>query len=393
MINKHSKFLAPSRSASLPQGSSGFTLIELLVAMTVFLIVGGAAMTLFKQHASTFGDQQNQVGVNISLRNALSQVEMDTVNAGTGYYSTTDIASSPIGVTISNQAGGAGCTVAGSFLYNAACFDTLNIVALDPATTPAHPDNAAGTGGCTLTNNTTTNLVVPTGNDPTGKPWTAASYAGQFSKGDQILYINGQGTFMSTAILTGAGGTAAPEVVLSHNATNADGTNNTSPVNDRLGLTTDPANPLKKTTNSFCAATDWVVRLLPISYTVNVANAVGNPGSPSDPQLIRTQNGVQSVVADQIIGFKVGAALLNTAAGNTSGAYNYDTTTYSNGVACAGCFDLIRSVRVTVIGRTPPNLASANNFKNQFDGGPYKIESLSVIINPRNLSMNDVNGY
>ena len=45
--------------------ASGFTLIELTIAITVFLVIGAAAMSLFKQHASLFSDQQYQIGLNV----------------------------------------------------------------------------------------------------------------------------------------------------------------------------------------------------------------------------------------------------------------------------------------------------------------------------------------
>ena len=87
----------------------GFTLIELTIAITVFLVIGAAAMSLFKQHASLFSDQQYQIGLNVSLRNALAQMENDVVNAGTGWYNAANnVASWPIGVKIvNNTAGGA----------------------------------------------------------------------------------------------------------------------------------------------------------------------------------------------------------------------------------------------------------------------------------------------
>src|SRR5580698_11579038 len=95
-------------------GVSGFTLIELTVAITVFLVIGAAAMSLFKQHAALFNDQQYQIGLNVTLRNALSQMEADIVNAGTGWYNaTSSISSWPIGITIVNNVlGGAACHVA-----------------------------------------------------------------------------------------------------------------------------------------------------------------------------------------------------------------------------------------------------------------------------------------
>ena len=132
------------------RGAAGFTLIELMVAMTVFLVIGAAAMSLFKQHASLFNDQQYQIGLNVSLRNALAQMENDVVNAGTGWYNATNnVASWPIGVTISNNAaGGSGCHAAGSPIYTSLCFDTLNIVVPDPSTPPGQVYVAPGTPGC-----------------------------------------------------------------------------------------------------------------------------------------------------------------------------------------------------------------------------------------------------
>jgi hypothetical protein len=47
----------------------------------------------------------------------------------------------------------------------------------------------------------------------------------------------------------------------------------------------------------------------------------------------------------------------------------------------------IRSVRISLIGRTAPN--PDGSFQNSFDGGNYRVEAISVVVNPRNLSMND----
>ncbi len=131
-------------------GASGFTLIELMVAITVFLMIGAAAMSLFKQHASLFNDQQYQIGLNVSLRNALAQMENDVVNAGTGWYNAANnVASWPIGVKIvNNTAGGATCHPAGTATYNAACFDTLSLIVPDPTTPPGQVYVAPGTPGC-----------------------------------------------------------------------------------------------------------------------------------------------------------------------------------------------------------------------------------------------------
>jgi hypothetical protein len=45
-------------------------------------------------------------------------------------------------------------------------------------------------------------------------------------------------------------------------------------------------------------------------------------------------------------------------------------------------------VRVSLIGRTPPN-QSVGNFRNAFDNGYYRVQEISITANPRNLSMND----
>jgi hypothetical protein len=187
----------------------------------------------------------------------------------------------------------------------------------------------------------------------------------------------------TTAILTAAGttSTTAPGcalgcVVLTFNQTlsgggNSPGTNGNPPPNDPLSMTTNA--PAADLTDSF-GPSDWVVRLLPISYWVNTNN-------PADPQLTRTQAGTQTVVMDQVIGLKVGAALWNNA--NTSlFQYNYNTLTYST----PNEFNLIRSVRVSLIGRTQPD--PTNPYRNAFDSGPYQIRGNSIIVDPRNLTMN-----
>ncbi len=374
--------------------SAGFTLIELMVAMTVFLVIGAAAMSLFKQHAALFSDQQYQIGLNVSLRNALSQMEADVVNAGTGWYNATNsISSWPTGITIvNNTLGGAACHVAGSATYNAPCFDALNIIAPDPNTPPGQVYVAPGTGGCATPALTTsgTMTIAPVA------PTTVAQLVAGFTSGSQVVFIHvgTSGTLMTTAVLSANAAAAGAYVNLTYGATNANGTNNSS-ANDRLNLTlaanVDPALVSTTLTDSFCSGTDWVVKVAPITYSVDTAI------DPAGPTLVRTENGVENAVASQIIGFKVGATtvVLNggVAAGSSSAyCYNSGSTTspcYDNQ------FDQVRSIRISLIGRTPPNLYSNSNvnsptlFTNSFDGQPYKIQALSIIVNPRNLSMND----
>src|SRR5262249_1266426 len=115
----------------------------------------------------------------------------------------------------------------------------------------------------------------------------------------------------------------------------------------------------------------WVLKLAPTIYQVDASD-------PANPKLVRTQGGQSNVIAEQIIGFKVGASIWN---GTDDSTYNFDSSTYS--------YDCqpVRAVRVSLIGRTAADPTST--FRNTFDGGPYKIESVSVVVNPRNLSMND----
>jgi hypothetical protein len=52
-------------------------------------------------------------------------------------------------------------------------------------------------------------------------------------------------------------------------------------------------------------------------------------------------------------------------------------------------FSAVRSVRTSIIARTPPSSDPNYPFRNSFDGGAYQILGASVVVNPRNLSMND----
>jgi Tfp pilus assembly protein PilW len=150
-------------------------MIELMVSMGVFLVIGGAAMSLFRQHANLFTDQQTTVGLNISLRNALAQIQSDAVNAANG-YDQSSTAGWPIGITVNNVNPG---------------YDTLNIItaATIPATLPL------GTCVDTSTNGAgTVTIVAPAG-----------VTAGQFPAGSEILFLNGTGNQMDTAMLTATG--------------------------------------------------------------------------------------------------------------------------------------------------------------------------------------------
>jgi prepilin-type N-terminal cleavage/methylation domain-containing protein len=353
MKSRHTGKAIIARSAS----SAGFSLVELMVAMAIFLVVGGAAVELAKKHVPLFTEQQSQTGLNLAMRNGVAQMQIDVVNAGTGYYQGVNIPSWPIGITILNSAPGTGCFDAATNTYTSTCFDTLNVIAMDQNTPPSNPSDL----GANCVSTTSSSLFVT----PVGAT-TLAQLAADFHTGDQILVVKSDGSQMTTTILTSDGLVTAGKVKLEHNPTGIDGTNGTTL--DPLALTNSADS--NKLGTQFCN-TDWVLKISPITYSVDASD-------PTDPKLIRTQNGQPSVIAEQIIGFKVGASVWN---GTTDNTYSFDAASYNHD------WSLIRSVRVSMIGRTPTDLSSP--FRNSFDGGPYKIQSISVVINPRNLSMND----
>jgi prepilin-type N-terminal cleavage/methylation domain-containing protein len=350
--------ILPARSPS----HAGFSMIELMVAMTVFLIIGGAAMSLFRSHADLFTTQQGEVGLNMSLRNALGQIQTDASQAGNGFYisGATSQANTPIGITITNNAG---------------AFDSMYLLqtAANASTFTSCIDTTTGTG-----------TVTP------GPGVTAASLSGL------ALFMNGNGNQMTLAQLTSAAVNGA-NINITWNPTGAGGVNsgssNNPPANDPFGLTWNaipipapPAPPPPDTlTNQFCQANgDYVVPLSYVRYYVNGNNQLvrATPSNLLNPDII----------ADQIIGFKIGAATYQSGGGTTSTpAYSFTAANQPTATPAgySNQFTLIRSIRVSLIGRTPPGQFTGSAFRNSFDGGQYRIQALSLVINPRNLSMND----
>ena len=338
---------------------SGFSLVELLVAMAIFMIIGGAAFSLVRRHVPLYANQQNQAGLNITLRNAAAQMQIDVVNAGTGYYTGANIPAWPIGLTVVNNPAGSNCYDASTKTYGPACFDSFNVISTDLGTPASAVANTNAGTGCTNTNSSADLYLIPSG-------ITASALAARFKTGDQILLVKNDGSQMTTTVLTANGSVSGSTVKLSHNLTNADGTNTGS--NDPLSITnTADAGVLGV---QYCP-TDYVLKLSPITYYIDATDN-------TNPKLMRLQNGTSNVVAEQIIGFKVGASLWN---GSNDQAYDFDASHYNHN------WSAIRSLRISLIGRTAAN--PDGNFQNSFDGGNYKVEAVSVVVNPRNLSMND----
>ncbi|HEY6350652.1 MAG TPA: prepilin-type N-terminal cleavage/methylation domain-containing protein [Candidatus Angelobacter sp.] len=384
---KHS-FLAPP---TVSRKSSGFSLVELLVAMFIFVIISGAAIRLVQKHAPMATAQQNQAGLNFTMRNAVTQMQVDVVNAGTGYYAGANIPSWPIGLTILNcgdivngcnaMTGNATCYNAVTLTYGQSCFDQLNIITTNPAVNPSHSSDNTGIA-CAHTDTSTALYATPTGTD------TPATLAANFRSGDELLLVKSDGSQMTVVILTANGVVNGGMVQLAHSVTNSDGTNTSDPygIANSTDASTLNSNGTSKLGTQFCPS-DWILKLSVINYSVNAANN-------ANPQLVRSINGANPVViADQIIGFKVGAMTWNTTANDDQATYLFNAPAASPANGCASnCgfqndWSLVRSVLVSVIGRTAST--PADPFRNSFDGGPYKVQSVSVVINPRNLSMND----
>jgi hypothetical protein len=201
-------------------------------------------------------------------------------------------------------------------------------------------------------------------------PATAASLAASFHTGDQVLIVKSDGSQMTTTILSKDGSVSGGKVQLQHNPTATDGSNTSS--GDPLGITTNANNKLG---TSFCS-TDWILKMSPITYSVDATD-------PTDPKLTRRQSGTTDVIAEQVIGFKVGATIWNSATYATTDFYGFDNTAYGSN------YSLIRSVQLSLIGRTASSQAGPSKFTNNFDQGTYQIQSISLAVNPRNLSMRD----
>src|ERR1700674_4167957 len=360
------------RSARSRKSAGGFSMLEMMIAIAIFAVIGTAAISLFRKHVPLVSMQGNQAGLNIALRSAMAQLEVDAVNAGSGYYQSTDIPDWPIGVTISNNqpAVGTDCHTASNYRYGATCFDQLNIITVDTTTPPSRPSFASDGTGNAITTNVDLYLtpVAPT---------TVAQLAAKYSKNDEILLLHtilGSKSTMTTSVITAAPVPTGTTVHLKITPTDASGVYGSGAGTDPLLISNTVDSPVL--TSSFSPLGDWVLRLSPITYAVDISN-------PDNPKLTRQAgSGTPDVIAEQIIGFRVGASLRN---GTTDQPYNFN----SGPTGYNGDWTLIRSLRISLLARTPPGNDPLDTYQNSFDLGPYRIEGVSVTINPRNLSMTD----
>ncbi len=390
-LGLHSQKIPSSNDAS-GESDAGFSLVELLVAMIIFMLVAAAGFTLFSKQQNASSRQQGQAALNVGVRNAISMLQMDLVNAGSGLITGSSVPGFPVGVTFSHATGTCYNSAANPPTYGAGCFDTLNIITADPNTPPIHATNSVGvTTGATGSDTSTGSAY---GLAASGL--TLAQTAAKFANNDQILLVSSDGTKFTSVVLTAAPAASASAVVFSFARTTTSGTVTGVNANDPLSMAKQPINDKVNDTNTGAtytdqlngtfSPTDWIIRLAPVTYSVDATTDANNP------TLKRRQSGISNAVEEQVIGFRVGASIWNDATQNSfqSGAngqqYYYDPASFP---AHTNDFSLVRSVRISLIARTAPSKDPSFTFRNQFDSGAYLIQGASVIVNPRNLSMND----
>jgi len=157
----------------------------------------------------------------------------------------------------------------------------------------------------------------------------------------------------------------------------ADGHNDA--IDDVTGMS---VNSIDHTGSLFCD-TDWVIRLVPVKYYVDLTNT-------SDPKLIRPDAGFRrntSVLSEQVIGFKVGAALINATGTTDTATYSFDSSTFQLPSAPPGYdYTMIRSVMISLVGRTPPIEDPTYVFRIPSMEVPTRSRDF-IVVNPRNMSM------
>jgi prepilin-type N-terminal cleavage/methylation domain-containing protein len=383
-----------SQHLSLRKLAAGFTLVELMVAMAVFLIVGGAAVALARGHMLLFNTAQNQTVLNITLRNAVAQLQMEVVNAGTGYAAAGAVAFSPMGATI-GKAANANCKA--TAIYGSACFDTLTLISADnslPALAPS-----SDILGTVAINTTSTVMYLTLPGNPAGA--TTAQYttwASSLKAGTELIFVQG-GTDVglagqpSIAIIVLRNDAAQTGNAIQLTTTGATTTitklsgNCAGALTDINGIPPGP-DPLSlydigeclRFTGTFNPQLDYVVKLVAgVTYSVDATNAANPKLVRKTPPAIPGNPPISDIIAEQIIGFTVGAWSSNKAGG---AGYTLDPSDYKSDWAS------IRSLQIHLVARAAPNSDNPSSFRNAYDQGAYQVQGMSVVINPRNLNTN-----
>ena len=404
----------------------GFSLIELLVATAIFVVVAGSAFSLFNRHVALAAKQETLSGVNIGMRNAMSQLEMDLSGAAQNLLgSVPNTPTFSLGVIIQNNvpgsAGITGCianTQSWAYPTSSACFDSLTVIVPKSNAPVLSITDSEDLKSTTTINATDPNLVLP---DATLTADLTRD-AGSFAAGDELLILEPGGglncspntafsTYCMTAVtLTANAAVAGSAITLPHNLVGAGG----APLNCPGPTCTDPLGIIFSATHNpnftnALTATPSVNN----TYIIDLGNGANNityavqanPANAADTQLVRCTGaacapGNSQVLADEVVGFKVGAALWDYRWLTDIASYFYDSSKYCNGqdttVDCTANpaptndpydYSLVRSVRMSLIARTAPHAdLSLNRFTNGFDGGPYMVQQSSVVVDLRNMN-------
>jgi prepilin-type N-terminal cleavage/methylation domain-containing protein len=394
------------------RSSKGFSILELLIAMAVFLFVAGAAFSLFNRHLAFVTQQQRLSTLNIGMRNAMSQLELDLAAAGQNVFGNvqngTPATAFSLGVIIRNStplAAGA-CVPNARWAYptNKACFDSLTIIQPKNCPVLSLATSKNLTSGSLTANDTGANLALD-----------AACY----TNGDEVLIVSppstcDQGVAMTYCLgvvtLTQNGQVAGGQITLS--------TNPPGPFNDPIGVIysgggTNYTRAVAVAAGFNYPANSYIVDLgtgaNDVTYAVQVSAT-----DPNDDQLVRCAGATctpanAQVLTDQVIGFKVGAILWDNYNDQTKATddvnYFYDASAYCsdsiNGADCSPTpppandpydYSLIRAVRVSMVARTNPGSETLvlKNLRNGFDNGPYLVQQASVAVDLRSITNSDI---
>jgi prepilin-type N-terminal cleavage/methylation domain-containing protein len=369
--------LGPNRQSSR-KALAGFSLLELMVAMSVFLIMGGAVVALIRRHVPLFNTAQNQAGLNVTLRNAVAQLQMEVVNAGSSYSAGNPMPFWPIGATIQTKAT-PGCKATRN--YVSSCFDSFSLIdadsnmpALAPSSDPVKLTQlVTDTGGAGTVNM----YLTSPGNPAAATTAMYTAWAALLVPGTELMLVQG-GTDMP------AGQPSITVVVVQVPGASVNGNSILVPVSSTIANGVPSRDPMgiydageaARFTGSFNPTLDYAIKLNATKYQVDGADI-------TNPKLIRTNpGGTSDVIAEQVVAFNVGAW--------SSIIQNYSTTPASAPPAGFNSdWASVRSLQVQLIARTVPNSdQSITNFTNTYDQGPYQVQGVSVVINPRNLNTN-----
>ena len=380
---------------------------------------------------------QGLTALNVALRNSVAELQMDVVGGGSGYFQNVNMPSWPVGVTIVNNMSttGATCYNSTTKTYSWTCFDQLTIVAAASQTIyPAihATDNTGGTSGTANCSNTTTGTAYGQAASVTVNgvttTWTLANTAAEFKSGDQLLFVTNNGAVnkITTAVLTANAtvNSTNTAVKFTFNATNADGSN--SLANDPLDITACDGNANCAASNQLGQPPKFLRHLLDNQACAHNLSRLRRAWQHQSYEyaMVRSEHhfsGHRGPKADESTepkwgndqergdgtGYRLQGRSRSVerwhrpvelqAGDSVTTSYNYLASTYcigGTGATCTGGsllpynFSLVRSVRVSLIGRTAPSNTDTG-FENAFDSGHYQVQGVAVVVNPRNMSMND----